>query len=516
MGDSLEIHLERAEDALSRNDGEVALGHLVEAWKECRAEPLIALIQRLSDHLVADLTPLDESMTLYWHAQGRHVMDLPRVLKDLLSAVARHRAPLPAGTLDWLRRLFPADPRMAPVVVASARYLKGEQEEALRMHNAVLIYVEPPYDVEPLRELRARLPRNLGKEAERLDTVIRRGAGWEPPVLSAGAQERCEVLAAAVEARISGKARASVTRDALFARIYESPEDDEARNVLADVLLEEGDSLGEFISLQFASEPDTARMEHLLKMNRARWVVPLGRYIDPKGTRFERGFPVSVLMKTPDIAEPPVAWGTVEEVRWPHGGVRPRGQMLNSPALRHVKSLRGVSGTSVCDLKAPEASALQRLSLRTTEGKGLLEALVALPRLRWLEVDPGEPDFVSRCLESSLASRLECFAVRGGAMHVQPLVLGPSHSKWGLELKRDAEVPVTLVLEDVRDVEALVPVLRAARRFSSQALRVRLCFDWGLGQTRDSGAEVSALFARGRAMLEAAASAYSRVIWEGS
>ncbi|AGC41506.1 hypothetical protein MYSTI_00147 [Myxococcus stipitatus DSM 14675] len=513
MGDILETHLERAEDALARNDGEGALGHLLEAWKECRAAPLIALIQRLSDHLVADLTPLNESMALYWHAQGRHVMDLPRVLKTLLSAVTRHRAPLPGGTLDWLRRLFPADPRMVPVVLASARFLKGEQEEALRMHNAVLIYVEPPYDVEPLRELRARLPRNLGREAERLDTVIRRGEGWEPPVLGAGAQERCEVLVAAVEARIAVKARSSVTREALLARVYASPEDDAARRVLADVLLEEGDPLGEFISLQLASEPDTERMERLLELNRARWEMPLGPGLDPKGTRFERGFPVSVLMNTADIPEPPAAWGTVEEVRWSYSGVTSGGQMLNSPVLRQVKSLRGVGGNSVCELKAPSASALQRLSLGTTEGKGLVEVLAALPRLRWLDVSGGEPEFVARCLESSLASTLECFEAHGRVMHIHPLALGPAQSKWSLSLERDAEVPVTLVLEDVRDVEALVPVLRAARRFSSQALRVRLCFEWGLGQTHDSGAEVSALFARGRAMLEAAASAYSRVLW---
>ncbi|QSQ11814.1 TIGR02996 domain-containing protein [Myxococcus landrumensis] len=514
MGDILEMHLERAEDALARSDGEGALGHLLEAWKECRAEPLIALIQRLSDHLVAGLTPLDESMTLYWKAQGRHAMDLPRVLKDLLAAVLRHRAPLPGGTLDWLRRLFPADPRMVPVVLASARLLKGEQQEALRMHNAVLIYLEPPYDVEPLRELRARLPRNLGKEAERLDTVIRRGESWVPPVLSASDQERCAALLEAVEARISGTTRSATTRDALFARIHASPKDDEARRVLADVLLEQGDPLGEFITLQFASEPDEARMESLLEMNRTRWVVPLGPYVDPRGTRFERGFPVSVLMKTSDIPEPPAAWGTVEEVRWPYASARSRGHLLNSPALRHVTSLRGASGTLVCDLKAPEASALQRLSLMTTEGKGLVTALAALPQLRWLEVDSGEPGFVAQCLESPLASRLECFEVRGGVMHIHPRVLGPSHSKWSLELRRDAEVPVTLVLDDVRDVEALVPVLRAATRFSSQALRVRLCFEWGRGQTPGSGAEISTLFARGRALLEEAASAYTRVIWE--
>lgn len=522
MMDVLELHLERAEDALARSEGEEALGHLLEAWKECRAEPIIALIHRLSDHLVAGLPLLEGSMALRWQAKGRHALDLPRVLKELMTQMTTHGKWLSEGGLDWLRRLFPADPRMIPVVLASARLLKVAQPEDLRLHNAVLIYVGAPYDVEPLRELRARLPRDLGREAERLDTVIKRGVEWVPPELSASAQARCDALSEAVEARVSGRARSAVTRDVLLSRIYASPEDDEARRVLADVLLEQGDPLGEFITLQFASEPDEARMARLIEVNRNRWEEPLGPDIQPGSTRFARGFPVSVLMKTDDIREPPATWGTVEEVRWDYYAFGPSSRrevwrMLNAPALRQVKTLLGAHGPMVSALKAPGESALQRLSLRTTGGEGLVETLAALPRLRWLEapdLEVAEVEFVVRCLESSLASRLDGFEASRRVTRSFPFVRGPFDLRWGLGLKRDAEVPVTATLMEVGDAEELAPLLRAATRFSAQALRVRLCFKWRLTYVPDAGPEVSAQYARARELLAEVASAYTRVDWE--
>lgn len=373
--------------------------------------------------------------------------------------------------------------------------------------------------MEPLRELKARLPQEMGREAERLDAVIRMGESWVPPALSASAQARCDALREAVEARIVRRARSARTRDALLARIHETPEDDEARRVLADVLLEQGDPLGEFITLQFSREPDEARMGRLLEMHRERWEAPLGPYIEPGSARFERGFPVSVLMKTGDILEPPAAWGTVEEVRWPYDSLgssfRGAGErMLNAPALRHVKTLLGASAAMVSALNAPGESGLRRLSLWTTEGEGLVETLAALPQLRWLKVEPGEPGFVVRCLESSLASRLDYFQVIRRVTRGYPFVRGPVNLSWGLELRRDAVVPVTVTLMDVSDAEELAPLLRVATRFSAQALRVRLCFEWRLTYVSDAGPEIASQCAQARGMLAEAASAYTRVIWE--
>ncbi|WP_338872283.1 TIGR02996 domain-containing protein [Myxococcus stipitatus] len=519
MIDGLEMHLERAEDALARNEGEAALGHLLEAWKECRAEPIIELIHRLSDHLLVGFTPLETSAPRHPEDGARHAMDLPRVMARLMQA-PRDGFAVPGVDLDLLRRRFPADPRMLPVVLASARQRGAEALDNLKMHNAVLIYVGAPYDVEPLRELRARLPRDMGREAERLDAVIQRGERWVPPVLGASAQARCDALTEAVEARIAGRARSAMSRDALLARIHEAPRDDDARKVLADVLLEQGDPLGEFIALQFMAEPDEARLESLLKQHRERWEAPLGPGIRPGSTRFERGFPVAVLMKVDEIHNPPAAWGTVERISWEPYYVSsfPRGEpgrMLNAPALRHVKSLMGVPGALVRALKSPGESHLQRLSLRGTGVEGLVETLVALPELRRLDVEvEGGPEFVVQCLESSLASRLEYFEVNRQVMRCNPVTRKWFNGGWGLTLKRNEEAPVTAVIQFTEDAQEMVPLLRAAARFSAQALRMRLCFNGRYESRRDGGQELAAQVARCKAILEGPASAYTRVSWE--
>ncbi|WP_342377811.1 TIGR02996 domain-containing protein [Myxococcus stipitatus] len=522
-GDILETHLERAEDALARCEDDEALGHLLEAWKECQAEPIIALIQRLSDHRVAGLTPLSSSAPRGRIEEARHAMDLPRVLAGLMEEVTRRGFCVPGHELDVLRRRFPADPRMVPLVLASARKRDAEKLDNLRMHSAVLMYVGAPFDVEPLRELRARLPEGLGREAERLDSVIRLGERWVPPVLGASAQARCDALKEAVEARIGTSARTAATREELFARVHAAPEDDEARKVLADVLLEQGDPLGEFIMLQCSSTPDEARIATLLDAHRARWQAPLGPHVERGLIRFERGFPVAVQLEHAAsvpfahcFTAPEPAWSTVEELALDGSSHYEKlwAAMLNAPALRNVKTLLRASGPTVGALKAPRESALQRVELSSTEGEGVLETLEALPRLRWLKVTTRSPEFVLRCLGPSMASRLESFEGCKWVTHEYSFLRPHDHMAWRIVLSRDAEVPVSVIVGDFRDTRELVPLLGAATRFSTRALRVCFRFEWMRRFTLDAGPEIASQVVQGRRILEEAASAYTQVLWE--
>ncbi|AGC41508.1 hypothetical protein MYSTI_00149 [Myxococcus stipitatus DSM 14675] len=523
MSDTLELHLERAEAALARWEGDAALGHLLEAWQECRAEPIIALIHRLSEFLYAGLPPLDSFVFEKSEEGARHPMDLPLLLEGLLRNATSDGLCIRLRVLDLLRRRFPADPRMVPVVLASTRLPDAEHVDNLRMHSSMLMYIGPPYDVEPLRELKARLPRDIGREAARLDKVIRMGERWAPPVLSEPVQSRCEVLRQVVEARIDRVSRSAATRDALLARIHAAPADDEPRRVLADLLLGQGDPLGELISLQCESEPDEARIIRLLEVHGARWEAALGPYVERGHTRFERGFPVAVqarhhpLVGFPlEFVEPGAAWSTVEEIRMGMSGLHEAmvwGLMLQSPALRHVKALARFPGMAVEALTAPGESSLRRVELTNTEGVGV-EKLAALPRLEWLKATTDGPRFVVQCLESSLASRLEYFEASRRPEPYDEHRREPGSVAWRMVLDRGAEVPVSVTLENPDDAEDLVAILRIATRFSTHALRVSFRFGWMPAHENITAPELAPLIAQSRALLEEAASAYAHVIWD--
>ncbi|MGV3626046.1 MAG: TIGR02996 domain-containing protein [Archangium sp.] len=89
-----------------------------------------------------------------------------------------------------------------------------------------------------------------------------------------------------------GGVKAKASMEALFTLIFERPDDDEPRQALADLLLEEGDSRGEFIRLQLedarrpASAVRTSRMNELQLRDGWRWVPP---GVKPERCAFHRG-----------------------------------------------------------------------------------------------------------------------------------------------------------------------------------------------------------------------------------
>ncbi|MCP3099292.1 hypothetical protein LZ198_10455 [Myxococcus sp. K15C18031901] len=471
MNEILNGLLGRAADSFARHEEDAALEQLLEAWRESRAEPVIALVQQLSDRLGEGLTPLDVGSSWETQLERRHPMDLPRMLVSLLGFASSSNWRETSRRLERLRQ-WPADPRFVPVLQALSRMQVVEDFRVLAAFCDVYMHVGPPFDVQLLRALKARLPPVLSFVTRQLDRVIRLGAAWTPPVLDALALERCEALREAIEARAMGERQDAGTREALLARVYDAPEDDSARMVLADQLLGLGDPLGEFIMLQFAPEPDTPRIAQLLSMNRVKWEAPLGRVIERGRTRFERGFPVAVRMTADDLGprlpEPGLAWGTVVEVDWnPVIGawddiVERWSVWLAHPNLRRVTRLRHVPAVLANRLGAstlPVRSLEMGGDLLRT-APGVFDALSALRHLTRVELPDAVPSDVALCASSPLAARLEHFeATRDGA--------------WTVEVTRAAEVPVRGTLLSERHVDAFATVLRAAARFNAYGLHVR-------------------------------------------
>ena len=159
----------------------------------------------------------------------------------------------------------------------------------------------------------------------------------------------------------------------LLAAIHAAPDDDEARRVYADALIERGDPRGELIVLQLrraagdASERENELERALLKRYASGWLGPIAHLVDASGglssawarsrTRFERGFLATAflkLMTSPPLADDPI-WHTCEELR---GYLRPHLDMLVKLPLRALRRLR-VTDTFTAD-------DLAQLARRTT------------------------------------------------------------------------------------------------------------------------------------------------------
>jgi len=152
------------------------------------------------------------------------------------------------------------------------------------------------------------------------------------------------------------------TRDAsaLLADIYAHPTDDAPRLVYADVLTEQGDPRGEFITLQLArgadDEPSEREVQLLKKYGKA-WLGALAPVASwgrgYSGTRFRRGFvaKVDIILSVgkkllPIMTDP--AWATVEEL----DGSWPRELLENAPLRGLVELDREVDGVQLRALAA--------------------------------------------------------------------------------------------------------------------------------------------------------------------
>ena len=101
--------------------------------------------------------------------------------------------------------------------------------------------------------------------------------------------------------------------DDLFAQVYEQPEDDEVRLVLADALLAIGDPRGELIQLQFHPEADHERRTmQLLQQNGLSWLGALRDAVLP--VRYERGFLASCVAVDVRTVVGAPEWATVRTV----------------------------------------------------------------------------------------------------------------------------------------------------------------------------------------------------------
>jgi uncharacterized protein (TIGR02996 family) len=479
--------LGRAARALHRHDEVEALEHLVEAWRHSRAERIAALVERLSKRLTAGLGAIHfEPRSFVLSPPG--VIELPLLLEGLVESAERAQPGAVSGQLKAFRHC-PADPRFTPALLALARLPVASMPEVTQELCNLLVDMWDPRAVQLLRALHAGLDAR-SPYAEKLDLALWRIAPRGVPTLTQEAAGRCEALEEDLAMREAADAPGSAAREELLARVYADPEDVSARMVLADRLLEQGNPLGELIMLQCSPHADRERIEQLLAANGWMWSAALGPHVERSATRFERGFPVAVLLKSrwrEPLPVPTPRWRTVRELDLSSSVFPDLAEWLSHPDLRGVTTLKRVTPSLVRGFAA-RALGVRRLGL---SGPGfpvtaeLFTDLARLPKLARLFIRDTVPEAVHLCAASPLASRLERFEARDGGA-------------WAFVVAPARDVPLRATLVGEEGTEPLAQVLRGAVGFGTRALYVQ-------GSHRATP--------EGLRLLKAAASGYARVEW---
>jgi uncharacterized protein (TIGR02996 family) len=335
--------LAKALTALEDGEDKAALLALLEVWRSTRAPTVIPAIETLSARLTKSQPPIkgvkgkSDRQTWLDVAARRDPLTVGRLLEAMpesiyvierMEVLAKWEGDprITTALLRWLaqspfpRATFPAllppleaqrDPRAAAAIQA---YVKAGSRDALSRFGRATWKLLPP--------------------------LAERTAAWP------AAKPIDEALLAKLTTRLATPppARKEIDPAALFAAVYENPEDDSARLVLADLLQERGDPRGELIALQVARHQaggkPTPRERELVKTWGRQWLGPLGAAFLNEGLAYTRGF-VSA-GRLGGSAEPgSPGWATVEHLEL---GERGDSSVLLSPQLRSLRHVGGVAG----------------------------------------------------------------------------------------------------------------------------------------------------------------------------
>ncbi|MCP3059529.1 TIGR02996 domain-containing protein [Myxococcus sp. K38C18041901] len=207
--------------------------------------------------------------------------------------------------------------------------------------------------------------------------------------------------------------------EALLARVLAEPGDDEARAVLADVLLEQGHPRGELIALQLEATrraltaAERKRERELLKSARKELLGPLDEVLKPDCV-FTRGFLSHAALKQGNASGLQRAiqktsghplWATVEHLEG-----RGDYDITTDPVM---KSLRSLVNSDVRTQDLAKRPGLESLAMRGAldQWVELAQDPSAFPALRHLDIFAFHW-WAARFLDSPLVSRLERLQLR--------------------------------------------------------------------------------------------------------
>lgn len=261
----------------------------------------------------------------------------------------------------------------------------------------------------------------------------------------------------------------------LFEAIYENPEDDTLKEVLADALEEAGHPRGRFIRLQLerarSGVHPSREEERLFERHEASWLGDLTRLL--REVHWEKGFPIEATIRehlTGLLARPSLR--TVERLHFDASG------RLASPAVLERLTLATHVGRAA--MPSFSAGTFPRLTALHCKSYGLIEFGVpsaelvelseakGLPALRWFELDDG-------LLEGEEGGRLNDgpgrFLDASDFEWLWPTALGRRIERFGTKVKLDV---LGRWLERAHDLPVPVVMLRVCQYLDFESLWLRL------------------------------------------
>jgi uncharacterized protein (TIGR02996 family) len=418
------------ERAVAASDWEQALRIALDGWRDQRRAPLADLVDALSARVNA--TPIRATGAAAFHAEwlARARTATAIDLVPLLAALVRS-LPVAEGAFylegsartryaAWFERLnalaeLPEDPRTATAVfdvIRKAPWSGFYGSDVAALYTPAIALLQRIGDdriVEAARTLaasptasRQSVRHYLAEALPALAAGIERDHADFVPLAdddSARCERVLETLGAARAPRTSTSAERE-NEGALLELVVTTPDDDDARAVLADLWLERDDARGRLVALQLetarrgATEEDEKTIRRILREHEKTWLGDLA--LVTKGRVYRRGFLDEVELQQNSAADPKVWESTALDphlgtVRTLHKGKASEAhyrRFVFSPAMRSLRDLVVVSKgmlKEVCERTEPWPIEHLRLDfMPDKKSLGSVLASTALPKLTHL------------------------------------------------------------------------------------------------------------------------------------
>lgn len=450
---------------------EEALAALLQSWRETRAPEVAALVETLGAALGARLAPTGAQPFSDPKAKQRDRLAAwieaararrPAILSSLLANLIDGKSGEALQRLEALAG-WDADPRVASTLAAlvekppfqagSTRPFWTRAFQTLREHA-------DPRARARLAAMEGKFLATLGGAASMaavLEGMARRAVAdldEQLPGLTRALDDGERAAVAAIEAALAAapvapqtsKSRAAATIAELYAVVYANPDDDGARQVLADALQEIGDPRGELIALQLSgpASADPKREKALYKKHVKEWLGAAGKILKQDSIVFERGFLAEGVIHPRSNGDARNAvgapeWSTARRLRVNDGvPAFPPIEFETHPVLRGLRLFDNVSyrgATAIVTDGVERPLEVLRVARRYNDGLGqgvgaalppeLVRAFFeapALPRLRVLGLGGAlAPETLQAITEAPLLDRLEELELDDGWRTVGPI-----------------------------------------------------------------------------------------------
>lgn len=442
--------IDALENATSDREALVAA---LDAWRDTRDPLLAAIVEHLGARVRA--APIAKA-NLHEAWLARAAAARPEDVDRLLDAIGRQVDSKDLGHMAWdtpmdLRfprlidriralALLPDDPRIARALTELVRRgpwtggFLGDLSVVYGPMLALIARIGDPRSADVLSALHERPVHRVGMMRDYLHEALPETLAAIPPAPSLDDAVRTRIAAIAARHGLAKEQRTEArgtSADELLAAIYADPDDDGAREVYADWLLERKDPRGEFIALQFAAHRGTAspkdekRMAALLRAHQNEWLGDLA--IVTSGRSFSRGMLEEAQLLGGAVASSDLWERVLGDERLSTLRALAKGKaneplyirFLASPARRSLRRIEAMTSSTIEALVgAHEPLRIEHVQLdrHSLELLQLLAGAKTLPALRTLEIPArGRLDAVCKRLsKSGLASRLTRLLVNYG------------------------------------------------------------------------------------------------------